>query len=468
MELREYQHDCINNVRKMFKQGFKSLCVVLPCRAGKSVIAAMIAKGATYKKNYVLFLVHRKELCKQIEETFKQCGVDMDYCTIGMVQTISNQIKKQIIEEPSIIITDETHHSTASTYKSIYNKFPNAFKIGFTATPIRLDGTGLGDIYEKLIIGVEAEYLIENKYMSDYSYYNNKLIDFSGVKTRCGDYDLHIIDGLADNPILYTGAVDEYKRLANGCKAIAYCTSIHNAIKLCEEFKSAGITSDYINGSQKKQERDKALNDFKEGKIKVLTSVEVISEGIDIPDCECTILLRPTNSLGMYIQQSMRCLNYVEGKKAKILDLVGNIKHGLPTQKRNWDLNISKKKTNQENTVEVKTCPECFAVLPLNSKICICGYDFSNIIKNEGKELEQVKAELIEFNRKQRIITSYNDCHNIDELFQVMQVKGYKPISVFLKAKEYGFKLTYEHLKKIAKLSGYHWKWAMHKLEEIK
>lgn len=162
--LRPYQNDLIIKARQAYREGFKTPCVVLGCGGGKSVIASEMAKRATAKGNRVLFIVHRKELCEQIEETFRWWGVDMNLCQIGMVQTITRRITKT--EIPDLIITDEGHHGLANTYKKIYEAFPEAKRIGFTATPIRLNGGGLGDVNDVLVEGVSNKWLIENNFLA--------------------------------------------------------------------------------------------------------------------------------------------------------------------------------------------------------------------------------------------------------------------------------------------------------------
>ena len=166
--LRPYQSDIVERVRQAYIDGYRSPCVVLPCGGGKSVIVAEIAKRTADKHNRVLFLVHRKELTDQIYRTFGSWGVDMTMTDIMMVQTASRRIGKLI--PPQLIITDESHHSKASSYRRIYDAFPDAFRLGVTATPIRLDGSGLGDVYDTLIEGVSAKWLIENNYLAPYSY----------------------------------------------------------------------------------------------------------------------------------------------------------------------------------------------------------------------------------------------------------------------------------------------------------
>ena len=167
--LRDYQEDLINRVKAAYKQGYRSPCIVLPCGGGKSVIVAEIAKRTTYKENNVLFLIHRRELQEQIINTFSRWGVDMSLCDVMMVQTAARRTDK--LRKPSLIITDENHHCLASSYKKIYDAFPQARFVGVTATPIRLNGDGLGDVNDILIQGVSAKWLRGNHFLALYDYY---------------------------------------------------------------------------------------------------------------------------------------------------------------------------------------------------------------------------------------------------------------------------------------------------------
>ena len=141
---------------------------MLSCGGGKSVIAANIAKMAISKGSSVLFLVHRIELCNQIRDTFIACGVDLNYCEIGMVQTLTRRTGQVKLSEPDVIITDEFHHGTANSYRNIYETYPNAVLIGFTATPTRMGKGGLGAVCDELITSVSTKWLIENNYLSRY------------------------------------------------------------------------------------------------------------------------------------------------------------------------------------------------------------------------------------------------------------------------------------------------------------
>lgn len=404
--------------------GRKSIVSVLGCGGGKSVIQAEIARSATDKGNRVLFLVHRKELCEQITGTFTRQGVNMDLCSVSMVQTVSRRLGQ--IPEPKIIITDEAHHSTANTYKKIYSKFPAALRLGFTATPIRLNKGGLGEIYDELITSVSTQWLIENKYLSPYKYYSVKLADTSGLHIKAGDYKADEVAELMQNKEIYGETVKQWEKLAKGKKTIAYCASVEAAEETAEQFRQAGYTAASLSGSTPKELRARIMQEFRESKIMILTNCELFGEGLDVPDCECTVLLRPTQSLTLYIQQSMRSMRYMPDKTAIIIDHVGNCYlHGLPDDDRTWSLEPKKK---QENMVKIRECPNCFAVYPPKLEKCpYCGYEAVKEIQRKDKAV--VEIDLVEMKRQDEIKnTKYYDlkAETWEDVERIRKAKGYK------------------------------------------
>ena len=424
MELREYQADLINNIKASVRSGHKSIVSVLGCGGGKSVIQAEIAHSATDKGNRVLFLVHRKELCEQITNTFTAQGVDMNRCSVSMVQTVSRHIDK--LPEPQIIITDEAHHSTANSYKKIYEAFPEALRLGFTATPCRLNHGGLGEVYDKLITSVTTQWLIENNYLSPYKYYSVKLADTSGLHIKAGDYKADEIAELMQNSEIYGETVKQWEKLAKGKKTIAYCASVEAAEETAEQFRQAGYTAASLSGSTPKELRAQIMQDFRESKIMILTNCELFGEGLDVPDCECTVLLRPTQSLTLYIQQSMRSMRYMPDKTAIIIDHVGNCYlHGLPDDNREWTL---EPKAKQQNMVKIRECPMCFSVYPPTKQKCpYCGY--AAVKEIQRKEKKTVEIDLVEMQRQEDIKnTKYADltAETWSDVERIRKARGYK------------------------------------------
>ncbi|MBO6115776.1 MAG: DEAD/DEAH box helicase family protein [Ruminococcus sp.] len=424
IKLRPYQSDLINNIRKSVGGGHRSVVSVLGCGGGKSVIQAEIARSAVNKNNRVLFLVHRTELCEQITDTFAKQGVNMELCSVNMVQTVSRHLDR--IAAPQLIITDEAHHSTASTYKKIYEAFPDALRLGFTATPCRLGSGGLGEVYDDLITSVSTKWLIDNHYLSPYKYYSVKLADTSGLHIRAGDYKSDEVARLMQNKEIYGETVTQWERLAKGRKTIVYCASVEAAERTAEEFRRAGYTSYSLDGTTDKNERRRIMERFRDGSITVLCNCDLFGEGLDVPDCECTVLLRPTQSLTLYIQQSMRSMRYMPDKTAIIIDHVGNCYlHGLPDDDRTWTLESMKK---QQNTVKIRECPECYAVYPPTQIKCpYCGHEAVKEVQRKDKKI--VDIDLVEMKRQDDIRNTRLSDAQLEtwaEVVEFQKLHGYK------------------------------------------
>ncbi|MGN0592019.1 MAG: DEAD/DEAH box helicase [Ruminococcus sp.] len=444
-ELRPYQTDLVNRLSISWRTGHKAPCIVLPCGGGKSVIVAEIAKRTTENGRLVLFLVHRKELCDQIRNTFRWWGVDMDLCNVMMVQTAARRLDK--LTKPTLIITDENHHSKAATYKKIYDAFPGAYRVGVTATPVRIDGSGLGDVNDDLIIGVSAKWLIANNCLAPYDYYAPEGTDMSSLHVKNGEYDMKEAEKLLDENCIYGDAINHYKKLADGMKAVCYCVSVRYSEMMAEQFTGAGIPAAHIDGATPKAKRDKIISDFREGKILILCNVDLISEGFDVPDCGCVILLRPTKSLTLYIQQAMRCMRYQDGKRAVILDHVGNVRHfGMPDDDREWSLETVKK---QVPDFQIIACEKCYFTFPkykANGKPYTYCPKCGELLKppkeapekKDREPLEESGAELQKVTEVHVIPAMPSMCRTVKDLTLYAKAKGYKQGWVYHTAKRMG------------------------------
>jgi superfamily II DNA or RNA helicase len=440
-QLHDYQKTLVNRTRQAYADGFKAPCVVAPCGAGKSVIISDIARMTTNKGNRVLFLVHRKELIDQIRGTFHKNEVNMNLVEFGMVQTIVRRLEKTA--KPSLIITDESHHGLAASYRKIYDYFEDVLRLGFTATPIRLNGSGLGDINDILIEEVDAEWLIANGFLSPYKYYAPKLINTDFLKLNSlQEFSNASIDKAMDNKTIYGDVIEHYQELAPGEQAICYCHSIEASLQVKSEFLSHNITAEHIDATTPKNERDEIIRKFRGKEIQVLTNVDLIGEGFDVPDCSTVIMLRPTQSLSLFIQQSMRGMRYKPEKTSIIIDHVDNVRRfGLPDQKRHWSLH-SKKKQSQVAEVKIKQCVSCFAVYPSDLKECPeCGYkpEVKRAVEYEEDKtatLEQITKEDVNITLDFR---EPSDCKSMGELYELAKHRGYKRGWAFHQGKILGF-----------------------------
>ena len=428
MQLRPYQQELIQKIKSEIRQGHKSVIAVLGCGGGKSVIQASIAKSATDKGNNVLFIVHRKELCEQISQTFKMCGVDMRFCQISMVQTVSRRLGRHSWT-PKLIITDECHHSLSNSYKKIYEYYPDAIRLGFTATPCRLDKNGLGEIYESMVEGVSTKWLIENHFLAPYKYYSAKIVETDGLRTSHGEYVAADVTELMNKRVIFGQVLDNWRKFANGKKTIVYCAGIELSKKTAEQFAIHNIPAAHLDGTTPQDRRQRVIQAFRNGEITVLCNVDLFGEGFDVPDCECVILLRPTLSLTLHIQQSMRSMRYKENKTAIIIDNVGNVyRHGLPDDQREWSLKGKRKKEKAE--IKIKQCPVCFACLPGNAKECTqCGHEFV-LAEAERAEMEKINAELQEIKAvdilRAKPYEEYKNIDNWDDMERFRKAKKYK------------------------------------------
>lgn len=411
--LRQYQIKLINDVRTLYSNGVKNVLVVSPCGSGKSVVIGQILEDLKRKGNRALFLVHRKELIEQMRGYTR----DNDNVDLITVQSMARRLKKYDENYYQLIVTDETHHSMANSYIKVYDYFKNAFRLGFTATPERQDGRGLGNIYDRIAEGPSVKWLISNNFLAPYDYYAPTLMDLSKLKKERGDYSNKSINEQMTGRI-FGDVISNYKKLALNKKTIVYCNTIDNADKIANTFINYGFNAKSIHSLTPPEERAAMVEDFKNGRLNILVNVDLFGEGFDVPDCECVILLRPTTSLTLYIQQAMRCMRYKKDKRALIIDHVGNVlRHGLPDKDRCWSLNKDKKK-DAEKEINIKQCPMCFGVYQGVSRVCpYCGFE---IPKQEQKPLEEVKE--VELKK----ITE-EDLNSMSDLYKYAKQKGYKP-----------------------------------------
>lgn len=423
MELRPYQLNLIENIKSSLQRGNKAVCVVAGCGSGKSVVAGAIAKSATRKGNRVLFSVHRAELLEQIKATFSSMGVDADLCSFGMIQTLRRRLDR--LEECDLIIIDEAH-TNYKAYQALFERYPNAIKLGFTATPVRLSDGGLGLLFTDLVESVSTHWLISNGYLAQYKYFSLPLASTKGLHIKAGEYNQGEVAELMENKAIYAGAVEQYEKFAKGKKAMVYCASIKSSIETAAAFRAAGISAVHIDGTMSKRQREAVIERYRDGEITVLSNVGITNEGFDDKDIECTILLRPTMSLALFVQMAMRSMRPRDGKTAIILDCVGSCyTHGLPDDDRQWSLEPKKK---QADIVKIRICKNCYAAYPpTESKCPYCGYEATTEIQKTERKV--VEVDLVELKRTEEIRNTRlrdADLHTWDEVVEFQKVHGYK------------------------------------------
>jgi superfamily II DNA or RNA helicase len=427
VKLRTYQ---IEGIRKIFeawnpaKLNHKNVLFQMPTGTGKTTVFSEIVRKATLKNKKVLIVVHRTELVEQIACRLAQFGVNVGLISakqkanpqcdvqVATIQTLS----RRHYPPADIVIIDECHHSKASTYKALWNIYPEARFLGVTATPVRISGEGFDDLFEILIPLGKLSFFIENNFLARIKHLVGSVPDLSKVRQRMKDYDIEMLKNVMLDNSLMVNLIESYKKFANGKKTIVFAVDIEHSKEIVQRYLAAGIAAAHVDANTPKNERSEILNKFKTGEILVLSNVDIVSEGFDVPDCEAVQLARPTKSLVLYLQQVGRCMRPSKGKDyGLVLDNAGLwIEHGLSYIDREWSLEGIK------NQKKFKQYPKEFLVT-----------DEEGVIRKINKPNEAEGLELTELTEELERLLIF------ESFLQIAIAKDYKLTSAVYKYKDY-------------------------------
>jgi len=445
LTLRSYQSRAVHDLRLSYRSGARAPLLVLPTGGGKTVVMAEILRSLASRGHTGLVLVHRRELIAQTAAKLALADVDHGIIAAGFsaanasiqvasVQTLSRRLAS-MATSPDLIVIDEAHHATAGSWSRVLDHWPDALRLGVTATPIRLDGRGLSAVFDRLVIGPSVADLVTHGYLTPARIYAPPLqVDLSAIKRRAGDFAVDDAAAAMDRPTVTGDAIAHFRRFAGDQRAIAFCCSAAHAEHVCESFRDAGIHAATLLGTTDPVQRDRVVQSFATGQLQVLVTVDVVSEGFDVPAAGCAILLRPTQSLGLYLQQVGRVLRPAPGKQAAVvLDHVGNVhRHGFPDDPRDWSLDDrlrAGRGAGGQPAPSVRTCPDCFAAFK-PAPICpCCGAPCApepkrpmRQVDGELQELKRVNAELRAQERRQRAAA-----RTLPQLLAIARERGYSP-----------------------------------------
>jgi len=443
LSLRPYQEQLYADARELIRGGARSLLIQLPTGGGKTVMVAKMLANAASKGYRGWFCVHRRELVKQSVITLgESAGIPLGIVAAGFpgdrhqaiqvcsIQTLAR--RHELMPKPQLIVWDECHHLAAASWSSIFAAYPDAVHVGMTATPERLDGTGLGKYFEKMIRGLSTADLIRDGWLSPYRLFAPNLVDLTGVHTVGGDFNKRELNALMQKSTVVGDALDHYLKHAAGMRAVVFMWSVESSIDMARRFNAAGVPAAHVDGETDSTARDHAIDAFKRGDLRVLTNVDLFGEGFDVPAIEAAFLLRPTRSLALYLQQVGRSLRPAPGKKeALICDHAGNCRmHGLPDDARTWSLDGRLKDKSRSDAAPIRQCSYCYAVVPAASVVCRhCGFKFPE----QPREIEQVDGQLEEVDvkaeraRAREVEESYfAKAETVEQLTRIGQLRGYK------------------------------------------
>ena len=409
--LRLYQHQAVEQIRQAYRQGNRSVLFVLPTGGGKTVVFSHIAEQAAGRGNRICVLVHRQELLRQASASLSALGVrhgliaasrSMDLSApvqIASVQTLARRLHRIPGDYFQLLVVDEAHHSNAGTWAKVLAHCSTARVLGVTATPCRSDGRGLGEHYQALVMGPTPVELTEQGFLAAARVLAPPGPSMVQLRKRMGDYDLAQAGQILQAGQAMGDCLAHYRRYLDGQTAIAFCCSVSHAEAVAELFNRHGVAAASIDGTMDSSTREQLLGDLGAGRLKVLTSCQLIGEGVDVPSVAGCILLRPTQSVSLHLQMIGRCLRPQPGKTAVILDHVGNVlRLGHHLEEREWSLDGTPKR-DREKAPSVKVCPACFSCLPSAKPLCPdCGHEFVA----ERRELVHVDGELEEITTTSR------------------------------------------------------------------
>jgi DNA repair protein RadD len=367
MSLRPYQEAALEQLRAAVRSGKRRVLLTSPTGSGKSLIIAAMIDSAIAKGKRALFVVHRRELVMQLSERLTMPhrvmmgrdsrGDASEPVVVASIQTIGRRDPPPA----DLILIDEAHRARADSYLRLLDRYPGVPVIGYTASPWRTDGRGLGDLFEANVVAATPAQLIRDGWLCGYRGFAFVAPDLTGVRTIAGDWDEKGLSLAYQRSTIYADIIEKWQKHAQGRQTIVFAASIENSKEIVERFRQVGVNAEHLDYTTPGDRRAAVLGLVRSGAVTVLSNVSILGEGIDLPELAVAILARPTKSLTVYLQQVGRVMRpKADGSKALILDHSSNVlRHGLPDAERCYDLTTTKPK---EVVAALHTCKSCFCI----------------------------------------------------------------------------------------------------------
>lgn len=451
--LRDYQQILYEKIRAAYATR-RSVLAVAPTGAGKGALITYIVGRAVSSGTRVVFLVNRRELIRDMSRRLDKLGIDhgviMGASTRRAwlpVQVVSiDSLRKRELPKCGLCVIDEAHYAVSPSWMRVIERYREAGArfLLTTATPIRLDGRGLGAIAEVLVEGPSVSELTERGYLVPARVFAPSVPDLTGVHSSGGDFNQTELAAMMDNSRLVGDVVENWRIAGRGRPTVAFCVNRSHSEHLAAKFQAAGVTALHVDANTPDAERDATWRKLADGRVQVVCSVGIISFGWDVPACSCAILARPTQSLALHLQQCGRVLRPHPGKPdAIILDHAGNtLRHGFVDDAREWTLKDKQKRKRCDDAkmpehALPRVCPQCFRVAKPKAKLCACGYVFAVSI---AREITESEGQLLEITDKQAyVIGDYVRAAGADSqdigvqrIIQNASARGWKPGSVHM------------------------------------
>lgn len=381
LNLREYQLEANREAWRAFKE-VQAVLLQAPTGAGKTISGAhLIAMRREHAKEKVLVLAHRREIVSQtlgkLEDAGIQAGIIMAECApndwadvqVASIDTLWARRKHQGFPEAQLLVVDEVHRAGSARHLEIINHYKNlgAKVLGLTATPIRNDGFGLGNIFDRMVRTPDMPWLIDHGYLVPVDYRVGIVPDVTGVKLTAGEYNKAQLEAVMDATVLIGDIVDNWVRYASGRKTMVFASGVAHSIHLMNQFKAAGVKAVHIDGETDNSIRDRVFAEINSGQTQVICNAMVYVEGTDIPCIDCIVDAAPSKSIIKYLQSGGRGMRPFTGKtNLQYHDHSGNVyRHGRLELPRDWELTKGKEQVDKLAEQRKKTeriqisCQKC-------------------------------------------------------------------------------------------------------------
>lgn len=377
LTLRDYQQRAADGVIAALD---RRPILVSPTGSGKTTMATEIVERLGLP---TLWMAHRKELIDQAAERLEAHGLVTGIVMSGydpdpeaQVQVASIQTLTRRNKPPArLIVVDECHHAAAESYQSVLEAYPDAHVVGLTATPFRLDGRGLNDLFGELVVAAWADDLCASGVLHKPRVWASKAPDLRGVRVIAGDYSLGALAERSNTAELNADVVATWGKRADGKRTVAFAVDIDHSRAITKAFQDAGVPAEHLDGATPRTERDAILDRLRAGTTLIVSNCMVLTEGWDLPALECAIVARPTASLNLHLQMIGRVMRSCGGKDgAIVLDHAGNHHvHGLVTRRLNYTL--SDEKVGFSEPLGLRRCGECGLLFETGEPCCPeCGW----------------------------------------------------------------------------------------------
>ncbi|MCX4241795.1 DEAD/DEAH box helicase [Paraliomyxa miuraensis] len=364
LELRPYQRECLRSIYAAYKAGRRRLLVSLPTGTGKTVVFSAFPRFFRMKRR-LLVLAHREELLEQARHKFSlanpELRVEIEQAArhasddaqvvIASVPTLGRAASQRLArlrrEDFFLVVVDEAHHAVADSYVRIFDHFglrePDTPRmlVGFTATPHRGDGAGLGAVFEDIVFRRDLRSMIRERFLCRIRGWRIVTdVDLDAVKVRHGDFVESQLAAAVNVEVRNESVVKAYQDFAPGRRAVIFCADVAHARAMAAAFLAAGVSAAAVWGAMPSHERHATLAAFSTGAISVLANCMVLTEGFDEPRVDCVMLARPTKSQLLYVQMVGRGTRLHPDKQdLMVIDVVDNSrKHRLAGLHHVFDL----------------------------------------------------------------------------------------------------------------------------------